>query len=82
MQKYCDTTTDLWVDALINASERVVITKTVTACRDAKDNKFLELAVDGRADILISGDNDLLSMINHDGIPIVTPAIFLKAFYR
>jgi len=31
-----------------------------TQCRDAKDNFLLELAVDGKADYLVTGDNDLL----------------------
>ena len=29
------------------------------ACRDPKDDKFLELAVNGRADVIVSGDADL-----------------------
>jgi len=39
----------------------IVQTTTVqTQCRDPKDNFLLELAVDGKADYLITGDNDLL----------------------
>jgi putative PIN family toxin of toxin-antitoxin system len=33
-----------------------------TQCRDPKDNFLLELAVDGKADYLITGDNDLLTL--------------------
>ena len=36
------------------------ITETITACRDPKDDKFLELAVSGQANLIISSDNDLL----------------------
>jgi predicted nucleic acid-binding protein len=36
--------------------------KRVTGCRDIKDDKFLELAVNGLADVVISGDADLLAM--------------------
>ena len=36
------------------------IEEQITECRDAKDNKFLELAVCGHATFLISGDKDLL----------------------
>jgi putative PIN family toxin of toxin-antitoxin system len=40
---------------------KVIRTKSVqTQCRDPKDNFLLELAVDGKADYLITGDNDLL----------------------
>jgi predicted nucleic acid-binding protein len=35
---------------------------TQTQCRDPKDNFLLELAVDGKADYLVTGDNDLLTL--------------------
>ncbi|SRR5229473_2309709 len=35
--------------ALVQAAEQVEVTEAITVCRDAKDNKFLELAVSGRA---------------------------------
>jgi len=47
------------------------------ACRDPSDDQFLELAVNGKADCVISGDDDLLSMTIFRGIPIITPAKFL-----
>ena len=46
-------------------------------CRDAKDNKFLELAVSGRASHILSGDSDLLTLHPFRGIPVVTPQVFL-----
>ncbi len=49
----------------------------ITACRDPKDNKFLDLAVEINADVLISGDKDLLVLHPFQGIPIITPADFL-----
>ena len=42
------------------AAELVTITERVAVCRDPKDDKFLELALNGRADLIISGDADLL----------------------
>jgi putative PIN family toxin of toxin-antitoxin system len=42
------------------AAEVVIILEPVTGCRDPDDDKFLELAVNDRADVIISGDNDLL----------------------
>jgi predicted nucleic acid-binding protein len=48
------------------------------ACRDAKDNKFLALALAAEADALICSDDDLLVMHPWRGIAIVTPAEFLS----
>jgi predicted nucleic acid-binding protein len=47
------------------------------ACRDPTDDKFLELAVSGNADLILSGDKDLLTLHPFRGIPIVTPAAFV-----
>lgn len=57
----------------------IVITEKITACRDPKDDKFLELAVCGRADCIVSSDQDLLVLHPFRGIPIFTPAAFLDA---
>ncbi len=46
--------------------------------RDVDDDKFLALAVTGQADAIISGDGDLLELVAHEGIPILTPARFLQ----
>jgi predicted nucleic acid-binding protein len=54
----------------------VPITERVTGCRDPKDDKFLELAVNGRADLIVSGDADLLVPDVFRGIPIISPAAF------
>lgn len=43
-------------------------------CRDPDDDKVLALALAVRADLIISGDDDLLVLMNFEGIPIVTPA--------
>ena len=40
----------------------VQTTSVQTQCRDPKDNFLLELAMDGKADYLITGDNDLLTL--------------------
>jgi len=58
--------------------EVVPITYIVRACRDPQDDKFLELAVNGDADLIISGDDDLLVLNPFRGIPIITPANFLE----
>ncbi len=38
----------------------VDVSSQIKACRDHKDNFLLNLAVDGKADFLITGDDDLL----------------------
>jgi uncharacterized protein len=58
-------------------SDLVVTTQKVTACRDPKDNKFLEAALEAGADCIISGDADLLDLTPFENIPILRPAEFL-----
>jgi putative PIN family toxin of toxin-antitoxin system len=50
----------------------------VRECRDPKDDKFLELALNGRAHLIITGDADLLALHPWREIAIVTPARYLK----
>ena len=54
------------------------IPETITACRDPKDNKFLELAVATNAACIITGDKDLLELHPFRGIPILSAADFLN----
>ncbi|HKS29291.1 MAG TPA: putative toxin-antitoxin system toxin component, PIN family [Pyrinomonadaceae bacterium] len=66
--------------ALIKEVEMVEVTEVVTDCRDAKDNKFLELAVSGKADCVITGDEALLTLNPFRAVPILTPREFLYSF--
>jgi putative PIN family toxin of toxin-antitoxin system len=67
-----------WLIRLMAAAELVAITHRIAACRDPTDDKFLELAVSGHADLIISGDKDLLVLNPFRGIPIVAPAAFVQ----
>ncbi len=58
-------------------AEIIEIRETISACRDRKDDKFLEVAVNGKADYLITGDRDLLVLHPFRNIQILTPADFL-----
>ncbi len=49
----------------------------IKACRDPKDDKFLALAVAGRASIILSGDSDLLSLNPFRGTEILSPRQYL-----
>jgi putative PIN family toxin of toxin-antitoxin system len=63
-----------------NESESVEIKEEIKACRDAKDDKFLELAVNGNADLIITGDIDLLVLNPFREIEIITPEVFIARF--
>ena len=55
------------------------VKKTSTLDRETtKDDKFLEVALAGKADVIVSGDKDLLVLHPFEGIPIVEPVIFLQ----
>lgn len=60
-------------------AELVPINRRVQACRDPRDDKFLELALNGNADVIISGDRDLLDLDPFHGISIVSPATYVDA---
>lgn len=49
----------------------------VTACREPKDNMFLETTLAGDADCIVSDDADLLDLIPFEDIPILSPGEFL-----
>lgn len=64
--------------ALIRSVSRLVEpAERIRECRDPQDDKFLELAVAGHADAIVTGDEDLLVMHPFRGIAIVAPAAFL-----
>ncbi len=66
-----------FLSALVHIAEVVPIAQAVTGCRDPNDDKFLAVAVNGQADVLVSGDLDLLALHPFRGIAIVTPAALL-----
>jgi uncharacterized protein len=55
-----------FLTALTGAAEWVDVDTQVAASRDPKDNKFLELAVSGHADCVVTGDDDLVSSFSGD----------------
>jgi putative PIN family toxin of toxin-antitoxin system len=58
-------------------AEIVPVLHVVRACRDPNGDKFLEVAVNGTADLIVTGDVDLLALDPFRAIRIVTPAAFL-----
>ena len=53
------------------------MTKTVADCRDAKDDKYLELAFAAGAGVIVSSDADLLVLHPWRGVRILRPAEYL-----
>ncbi len=60
-------------------SDHIEPTISITACRDVKDDMFLETAVDGQADALVTNDSDLLVLHPFRGIPILSSHDFLNS---
>jgi len=65
--------------ALVQSAALVEVRETVSICRDPKDNHILELAVSGKADVIVTGDADLLVLHPFRGIAILNPQGFLKS---
>ena len=64
---------------LIKEATFVEIEEHIAECRDPRDDKFLELAVNGKADFIVSGDEDLQVLNPFRKIKIVSPREFLEA---
>ena len=66
-----------FIRLIAQTAEFVPIIHTIRECRDPKDDKFLEVALNGRADVIITGDADLLGMHPWRGISILSPILYL-----
>lgn len=62
-----------YISKLMEEGLQISITEQITDCEDPKDDKFLELAVSGNADVIISGDAHLYEMNPFRGIQILRP---------
>ena len=63
--------------SFLKVAEIIEVSETIIVCRDPKDDKLLELVVDGGADYLVTGDKDLLVLNPFRGIEIITAREFL-----
>jgi len=69
----------LTLDARVRAPENITPQLTIDVITaDPPDNRILECAVEGRADLIVSGDPDLQRLKVYQRIPIVRPADFLR----
>jgi uncharacterized protein len=73
-----DATRRRFLADLAGVADWVAVTGVVRACRDPEDDKFLETAINGEADCIVSGDADLLVLDPFEGVRILTPRQFLE----
>jgi uncharacterized protein len=66
-----------FIDLLGGVARIVPIVRRVHVCRDPKDDMFLDVALNGEAKAIITGDGDLLALDPFHGVRIVKPAEFL-----
>jgi putative PIN family toxin of toxin-antitoxin system len=67
----------VFLEALSAAAQWIEIKAEPQGCRDPDDDKYLETAVRGSADAIVTGDRDLLVMHPFEGISILTPGNWL-----
>lgn len=68
-----------FIRLLARIAEPVPILRRIRACRDPNDDMILELATNGRADLVVTGDADLLVLHPFEGIPIRPPDDWLAS---
>ena len=51
--------------------------EVASVCADPDDDKYVAAAIEGRAAFVVTGDPDLLTLGEHEGIQIITPRAFL-----
>ncbi|MCZ0942870.1 MAG: putative toxin-antitoxin system toxin component, PIN family [Gammaproteobacteria bacterium] len=71
----------LYLSQIMAVSEWVSITNAKMGCRDPDDDKFLETALMGNADCIVTGDRDVLDMPAFHSISILAPSEFLSRLH-
>lgn len=71
---------EIFEELLHREAKFIEVKETIEICRDQDDNKFLELAVSGKANIIVSGDKDLLVLDPFRSIRIIRPRTFAEKF--
>ncbi len=65
------------IENLTETAQFIDVNKQIDECRDPKDNKYLDLALIGKAECIVTGDNDLLILNPWRSIKILTVKEFL-----
>jgi putative PIN family toxin of toxin-antitoxin system len=71
-----------FLTVLLREATLIQVDVHIGACRDPHDNKFLELAISGKAKCIVSGDQDLLVLHPFRGVAIVTPRGFVDEEWK
>ncbi len=66
--------------AYLDTCQKIKVNHRISACRDPDDDKYLELALSSKADLIISGDHDLLVLSPFNEIHIINPSDFLNRY--
>ncbi len=81
MKKYFEATSvETMLLAFKSFIDLVQVKSKVKVCRDTKDDFLLALSKDGKADYLVTGDKDLLSLNRYRKTDIVTFSKFIEIF--
>ncbi len=77
--KLTDTQMEAVLDLIALRGELVTPERKVKVCRDPKDDMFIEAALAGSAERVVTGDDDLLSLNKFETVRFITPRQFLAA---
>jgi uncharacterized protein len=70
------------VKTIGRAAELIKPSVVISVLKDEGDNRVLECAVEGHADVIVSGDHHLLDLKEYEGIAILRPTEFLDQWER
>ena len=78
-----DISPGLWFEDIVLLSEPVAGELALPGvCPDPDDDKYVAAAIEGSAAFVVTGDKQLLSLTEHEGVLIVTPRAFLDLLDR
>ena len=73
-----DARPELWFEDIVVLADLVSGDDAVSGvCADPDDDKYIGAAIEGRAALIVTGDRQLLALIEHDGVRIISPRAFL-----
>jgi putative PIN family toxin of toxin-antitoxin system len=84
LYKMSDEEIELFIEILAGTGHKVYLTNDISLCRDSKDNMVLETAIKGKADCLITRDDDikrdpkLIDEMKKNGIKVLSVSKFLE----
>ena len=69
---------ELWFEDIAVLADLVTDVRHLSGvCADPDDDKYIAAAIEGRAAFVVTGDRQLLALIEHDGIRMIGPRGFL-----